>query len=200
MEISVSCDCFNSGGTIILATQKQNYKNMKLTLLTLLATATVASAAITVSPTSGTYMFESEGNYNTATSGGTTLHDDGGTYTHSSTATLNFDLTGLDFANYTYTFSLDSSIATGSGNDGAPVTVNGSAPVAINGNGFNSYADYTLATDQALTGSTLAVSNNMTVRYDNFDLTITATPIPEPTSAALLGLGGLALVARRRRA
>ncbi|MEM1099822.1 MAG: PEP-CTERM sorting domain-containing protein [Planctomycetota bacterium] len=32
-----------------------------------------------------------------------------------------------------------------------------------------------------------------------FDITLTSAPIPEPGSLALVGMGGLALVARRRR-
>ncbi len=44
--------------------------------------------------------------------------------------------------------------------------------------------------------STISTSGN-NGSYDNFSVDL--SPVPEPTSAALIGLGGLALIARRRR-
>ena len=38
-----------------------------------------------------------------------------------------------------------------------------------------------------------------TSRFENIDLKFTATVVPEPSSAALLGLAGLALILRRRK-
>lgn len=47
-------------------------------------------------------------------------------------------------------------------------------------------------------GSTPAGSNPQRWRMDNLDFGIDVDPIPEPSSTALLGLGGLALILRRR--
>lgn len=43
-------------------------------------------------------------------------------------------------------------------------------------------------------------ADGLTYTLDNFELEGTITPVPEPSSAALLGISGLALVLRRRRA
>ncbi len=53
-----------------------------------------------------------------------------------------------------------------------------------------------LGTVFGLTGDTFSGSSNAQITFDNFSVSF----IPEPTSLALLGLGGLGLLARRRRA
>ena len=46
---------------------------------------------------------------------------------------------------------------------------------------------------------TLQITADKDAAFDNFDFTINSTPVPEPASAAFLGLGSLALVVRRLR-
>ena len=48
------------------------------------------------------------------------------------------------------------------------------------------------------TGQDIAISITYTGRYGTID-EVTLTAVPEPSSAALLGLGGLALILRRRK-
>ena len=87
-------------------------------------------------------------------------------------------------------------------------TVGGSADQTMGTAASSSNAGYDFALSSILTDRTLAagesatftwVTNDMDdrLRLDNF--AISGSVIPEPSSAALLGLAGLALVARRRR-
>ncbi len=63
---------------------------------------------------------------------------------------------------------------------------------------LTSVADFTADTEFRLYLATTATSD-WGFAYDNLQLEGTVTPIPEPTTTALLGLGGLALILRRRK-
>lgn len=69
--------------------------------------------------------------------------------------------------------------------------------------GFEQTFDLSAAAFQGLTGSvTFAIDENPAGTGGNLrinDFVVNGTVVPEPGSAMLLGLGGLALVARRRR-
>ena len=78
------------------------------------------------------------------------------------------------------------------------------AEITPNGPATSVWTEQTVAftaTAGQATGQTLGVYFGVTsgtqVEWDN--LRLTATPVPEPTAAALLGLGGLALLRRRRK-
>jgi len=61
-------------------------------------------------------------------------------------------------------------------------------------------ADFTSSNTVTWTITTTNLTANTNVyRFDDLTLTGTVNPIPEPTSAALLGLGGIALISRRKR-
>jgi hypothetical protein len=61
-----------------------------------------------------------------------------------------------------------------------------------------SFADLTAITDQFAAGFVDTTGNGLAAT-DNLDGTYTISVVPEPTTTALLGLGGLALILRRRK-
>jgi len=93
---------------------------------------------------------------------------------------------------------------TGSGTGGDPYVMDLSlANLGVTpGDSFNVVATYISGTafrsDEALASAGLGAGNpgNASATFTGFD---TVTTVPEPSSAALLGLGGLALVLRRRK-
>lgn len=60
-----------------------------------------------------------------------------------------------------------------------------------------SYMNGSVVNGDSVNSFTLDGANTMTDFFDNFE--VTGTAIPEPSSTALLGLGGLALILRRRK-
>ncbi|MCP5538478.1 MAG: PEP-CTERM sorting domain-containing protein [Akkermansiaceae bacterium] len=84
-----------------------------------------------------------------------------------------------------------------------PFATDGTGNVTVNGAFQMFSASKTVGSGDALIGQSLAVQFRRTVGDGNFpavdDVTLSVTPVPEPSSAALLGLGGLALILRRRR-
>ena len=60
-------------------------------------------------------------------------------------------------------------------------------------------ADPSFSFDQAAFDATMGAQTFVLDRYFRIDLSPGVTPVPEPSSAALLGLGGLALLARLRQ-
>ncbi|MGJ8657748.1 MAG: PEP-CTERM sorting domain-containing protein [Akkermansiaceae bacterium] len=63
--------------------------------------------------------------------------------------------------------------------------------------------DFLLADGEALTFFLVGTQNSSSVtrawEFDNISISGTTIPVPEPSSTALLGLGGLALILRRRK-
>ena len=76
----------------------------------------------------------------------------------------------------------------------------GTAPTVTN-NGYQSFFASGTATDDFAVGTTdFTVTGGATAaRVDRFDANFSFIPVPEPSSAALIGLGGLALILRRRK-
>jgi hypothetical protein len=73
---------------------------------------------------------------------------------------------------------------------------------ATNGSSTNEWQQFTADVPSDATTLTFSVdasfnTNKEVMWFDN--LTITGTAVPEPTTTALLGLGGLALILRRRK-
>lgn len=84
----------------------------------------------------------------------------------------------------------------GTGTALAEITPSGPATTVWTEQTVSFVATGAQATGQTL-GVYLGVTSGTQAEWDNVRLTI--TPVPEPSSAALLGLGGLALVLRRRK-
>ena len=61
------------------------------------------------------------------------------------------------------------------------------------------YDTYTDGTTEALTTGAFDFSTDANAHVQELTFTIAASPIPEPTSAALLSLGSCALLLRRKR-
>jgi len=180
---------------------------MKIKLLTFIASMGFASAVTVVSSTGGSgslsaYDSVVSGSINVASNSFGTFDD----YTYSAGSfytSTQYDFSGLDFANYSYSLSLTANIATGS--DGATFGIVGDTGVSVANNGWGTQGGasvQTIASNYALTSSSIQLAaTNAAVHINDLSYTLTATPItvPEPSSAALLSLGALSLLARRKR-
>lgn len=91
------------------------------------------------------------------------------------------------------TFSVSGATVTGP--TGATANFLGFDAIDIDLQGGTAVVDLAAGTFTGLTGTGAAGTRAM-----NVDLSFSISPIPEPSSVALLGLGGLALIVRRRRA
>jgi hypothetical protein len=93
------------------------------------------------------------------------------------------------------------------GSENVTFSVNGGTTFDLNGLGTSGTTTLTDARFTAFdaAGDTLSLTTTagnagkLNFRNIAFSLDVTATPIPEPSSTALVGLGGLALILRRRR-
>ncbi len=110
--------------------------------------------------------------------------------------TLSFTPNSIGSNTFTTTFAADDVVSQIVLN-GAPVIT---PVIAPGSNNFWSPSTY------SFTGNTVSGVNTLTYRVGNpkfgpmgFTATVTAVTVPEPSSAALLGLGGLALILRRRK-
>ncbi|MGJ8674248.1 PEP-CTERM sorting domain-containing protein [Rubritalea sp.] len=133
--------------------------------------------------------------------------NDGEAITFSNLTFTNFQANGSGFTIADFsdlTFSSFSIGAGGNNNDGANVTFGGSTTnqnlnsgnigtgtFALTGFGSGSGDSLTLAVDSGQSNNRWNV-NGLEVSY-------TTAAVPEPSSTALLGLGGLALILRRRK-
>ena len=109
---------------------------------------------------------------------------------------LTYDLTGgYDGANANF----DSTWSFDSGSAGISTTQNDSIASFLSAPGATTaYQSVTgLQTDGS--GNLVIQVTRDTLHVNAGALTLTAVPVPEPSSAALLGLGGLALILRRRK-
>ena len=129
--------------------------------------------------------------------------------------TVMVDLTNLAFdygylstatSNTTINWSLSLSQGTPSATSGGGYTHDGGANFQQFGEGnaltladLSDLTDTSVTFTWALTSSKSNNIGNQGHRLDNITLTGTVTPVPEPSSFALLGLGGLALILRRRK-
>jgi len=159
-----------------------------------------SSAATVVSVTGGTYTIQAE---DADVLSGLTIGDGApgynGTGYLDTTGSATFNFTGLDFANYSYTIDITSYARSGNSLGGEiSVDPGGSTSFAQN-SWTGAFTGYNLATDEALTTASFTHTTILNAHIDEFDVTISATAIPEPSAMALLGLGGLAILARRKR-
>ena len=177
---------------------------MKILYTLLLATASTF-AATTVSSTGGSYFIEVE-SYDSSTLATSSpivvdTSASGGSYVDLAAGPiLSFDFDGLDFSNYSYTLEfVDVSLRTGRV-DVELYTSTGES-LSLNQTGWGDAFDTYNFTGgaAALTSSTFTMNVSNATHVDSFNVNLVATQIPEPSSAALLGLGGLALLSRRKR-
>ena len=178
-------------------------KNKKIPLLiTITFTSISLSKAITiVSATGGTYTINA---YDFDSTTGTAILNTGnatsGTF-RDGIGTSTFNLSGLDFNNYSYSITYDSFTATTGNAGGAGATFGTTHSIAQNGWATITgvYDTYTDGTTEALTAGEFDFSTDANAHVQELTFTIAATPIPEPTSAAFLSLGSCALLLRRKR-
>jgi len=112
-------------------------------------------------------------------------------FTESTGADITF--TGNQGATYTITNNGSNLVTLTGVSSGTGVTYNGQDF----GHYFATDVITGLASDFTLTNASTANNN---VQAESLALQLSFTQVPEPTSAALLGLGGLALLGRRKRA
>lgn len=126
------------------------------------------------------------------------------------TSTVSFDFSGTIVAGEQYTFTTNLWQSSSSfGQTDVSLLVDGVSVASVDpgnvaGAGQNAVVNYTALAGDA--GKTLSFSvsskraaggGSSDVGIDNWNLTV--VPVPEPSSTALLGLGSLALLLRRRR-
>jgi len=140
-----------------------------------------------------------DGSFQTWMNSGTFAYQDSGeTIVAGTTYELKISL-GADQGNFS---NIESTVIRLYGSDAGTGTA--LAEITPNGPATTVWTEQTVsfvATGAQATGQTLGVYFGVTggtqAEWDNVRLTI--TPVPEPSSAALLGLGGLALILRRRK-
>ncbi|MFC5049898.1 PEP-CTERM sorting domain-containing protein [Rubritalea spongiae] len=113
---------------------------------------------------------------------------------------LTFDIAGLSAGSYQLVvygaaYSSDYSFSASLDNGGASDSVTGGS------SSLQFTVDFTVTAGQTLTVDYFQTSDNATGHeHDNVSIqAITLAAVPEPSSTALLGLGGLALILRRRK-
>jgi len=184
---------------------------MKLLLFSLVGISTAFSAVVINGTTPGTSLYTVEGEAYDSTVDGrvnTTFADavfDTGLLPYSVT----YDLTGLD-SGFTYDYALTASTRTGRTVDMTATMTNGTttvtAPNVVRlstvGNFNGVFTSDSLGTLSGLSSDYDSITFSFTdaAHFDNFDLSVTATAIPEPSAFVLVALGGGAFLARRRRA
>jgi len=173
---------------------------IKNTIL-LLALSGFASAATVVSSAGGSYIIQGEDFDSFSGSGTVTAHASYvDLFASGTTATIQFDFSGLDLVNESYTISIDAYTRTGW--SGSTISSDFGLSENISVTSWSGAFDaYTLASGQDLTTSSFTTTVTGAAHIDYFDVVITntSTTVPEPSSAALIGLGALSLLARRKR-
>ena len=173
---------------------------MKKLFLTSIVLMGCSSAATVVSVTGGTYTIQAEdADVLSGLVVGSGAAGFNGTGFLDTTGSATYNFSGLDFASYTYTIDITTYARTGNSSGGEiSIDPGGSTSFAQN-SWTGAFTGYNLATDEALTTASFTHTTSVNSHIDEFDVTITATAIPEPSAMALLGLGGLAILARRKR-
>ena len=86
--------------------------------------------------------------------------------------------------------------------DGGTITAQAGASVSSDGTIATQTTNYTVQSGDAVVGKevSLLLTRGGSGNYSRFDdAVLSVVPVPEPSSSALLGLGGLALIMRRRK-
>jgi len=174
---------------------RQPMKKITLQLLAISALLHLPVMAITtVSATGGTYTISNSD----STVLGQIDVQNGYEDFYNAAAGAQYDLSGLDFANYSYTYDLSASARTGRSN--VTLSSDNVVGVLINADGWDvAYTSYDISTGYALTDSYVQLYSSDAAHIEDVTLTIYATAIPEPSSAVLLSLGAFSLLAKRRR-